>query len=29
MSQLKYRAYPFLFAAVGLFAVTGGLFRIT
>ena len=28
MSQLKYRTYPFVFAAVGVVAAMGGSFRI-
>jgi hypothetical protein len=27
LSQMKYRAYPFLIAAVGIIAATGGGFR--
>lgn len=27
MSQLKFRAYPVLFAAIGIFAATGGFLR--
>jgi hypothetical protein len=29
MTRLKYRAYPFLFAAVSVFAATGAHFRGT
>lgn len=28
MQSLKYRAYPFLIAAIALFAATGGAFRM-
>jgi hypothetical protein len=28
MSQLKFRAYPVLFAAVGVLAAMGGSFRV-
>jgi hypothetical protein len=27
MMRLKYRAYPFLIAAIGVIAATGGAFR--
>jgi len=27
MTSLKYRAYPILIAAIGVFAATGGVFR--